>query len=203
MAVAIVDLDNVRSQRVKNRSRGNQAGNVEPFERVLADISICEPCSPSEVTEERQVHIHKDLDEIKMGPPLWMWDYLRRSGARGFFLPLSGGADSASVAAMVASMAMMVYESVTAGNQDTLADLRKIVRKNDFMPSKYQDIVNEVMVTSYLSTVNSGADTRGRAQRLADDIGTYHFNISIDQAYESIKAIFTKATDKEPKFLSQ
>jgi NAD+ synthase (glutamine-hydrolysing) len=34
-----------------------------------------------------------------------MWDYLRRSGARGFFLPLSGGADSAAVAGMIASMA--------------------------------------------------------------------------------------------------
>jgi NAD+ synthase (glutamine-hydrolysing) len=42
--------------------------------------------------------------EISMGPPLWMWDYLRRSGARGFFLPLSGGADSAAVAAMIGSM---------------------------------------------------------------------------------------------------
>ena len=28
-----------------------------------------------------------------------LWDYLRRSGQRGFFLPLSGGADSSSTAA--------------------------------------------------------------------------------------------------------
>lgn len=47
-----------------------------------------------------------------MGPALWMWDYLRRSGARGFFLPLSGGADSGAVAALVASMANMVFKSI-------------------------------------------------------------------------------------------
>lgn len=47
-------------------------------------------------------------EEIAMGPPLWLWDYLRRSGARGFFLPLSGGADSASVAGMIGSMSKMV-----------------------------------------------------------------------------------------------
>jgi NAD+ synthase (glutamine-hydrolysing) len=47
-----------------------------------------------------------------MGPPLWLWDYLRRSGARGFFLPLSGGADSASVAAMIGSMAKLVLRSI-------------------------------------------------------------------------------------------
>jgi NAD+ synthase (glutamine-hydrolysing) len=56
------------------------------------------------------------MEEIALGPPLWMWDYLRRSGARGFFLPLSGGADSSSTAAMVASLAMIVFKSIKAGN---------------------------------------------------------------------------------------
>ena len=51
------------------------------------------------------MRIHTPEEEIAKGPALWLWDYLRRSGARGFFLPLSGGADSASVAAIVASMA--------------------------------------------------------------------------------------------------
>ena len=68
------------------------------------------------------------MEEISSGPPLWMWDYLRRSGARGFFLPLSGGADSSSTAAMVASMAMMIMESIQKGNQQTLAQIRKVVQ---------------------------------------------------------------------------
>lgn len=49
------------------------------------------------------------MEEIEHGPALWMWDYLRRSGARGYFLPLSGGADSSAVAALVASMANLVF----------------------------------------------------------------------------------------------
>jgi NAD+ synthase (glutamine-hydrolysing) len=80
--------------------------------------------------------------EISMGPPLWMWDYLRRSGARGFFLPLSGGADSAAVAGMIASMAQLVLTSIENGNKDALEDLRRIVGDKDFTPKKYQDIVN-------------------------------------------------------------
>lgn len=31
----------------------------------------------------------------------FLWDYLRRSGANGYFLPLSGGADSACSALIV------------------------------------------------------------------------------------------------------
>ncbi len=52
------------------------------------------------------------MEEIAHGPALWLWDYLRRSGARGFYIPLSGGADSASVAAIVGSMCNLVFESI-------------------------------------------------------------------------------------------
>lgn len=59
----------------------------------------------------KDVSIYDPIEEIALAPALWLWDYIRRSrGARGFFLPLSGGADSASVAAIVASMANLVYE---------------------------------------------------------------------------------------------
>ena len=50
-------------------------------------------------------------EEIGMGPPCWLWDYLRRSGGGGYFLPLSGGADSSSTAAMVGIMCVMVSTS--------------------------------------------------------------------------------------------
>ena len=52
------------------------------------------------------------MEEIANAPALWLWDYLRRSGARGFFLPLSGGADSSAVAAIVTSMAMIILKDI-------------------------------------------------------------------------------------------
>jgi len=44
-----------------------------------------------------------------------MWDYLRRSGQGGYFLPLSGGIDSSSSACIVASMCHLVCKAVSAG----------------------------------------------------------------------------------------
>lgn len=76
-------------------------------------------------------------EEIENGPALWLWDYLRRSGARGYFLPLSGGADSSAVASSVASMCRIVFFAIQKGNQEVLADLRKIVRDENFLPQKY------------------------------------------------------------------
>jgi NAD+ synthase (glutamine-hydrolysing) len=73
------------------------------------------------------IKLHTPVEEIANAPALWMWDYLRRTpGARGFFLPLSGGADSAAVAAIVASMAKLVFEAVR-NNKECLTDLRRIV----------------------------------------------------------------------------
>jgi len=49
-----------------------------------------------------------------------MWDYLRRSGQGGYFLPLSGGIDSSSSACIVASMCHLVCEAVRDGGMTCL-----------------------------------------------------------------------------------
>ena len=62
-------------------------------------------------------HIPAPEEEIARGPACWLWDYLRRSGASGFLLPLSGGADSSSTAAIVGSMCQMVVQAVEDGDK--------------------------------------------------------------------------------------
>lgn len=57
-----------------------------------------------------QIQYHAPEEEIAFGPGCWLWDYLRRSGASGFLLPLSGGADSSSVAAIVGCMCQLVVK---------------------------------------------------------------------------------------------
>jgi hypothetical protein len=57
-----------------------------------------------------QIMYHCPEEEIAFGPSCWLWDYLRRSQASGFLLPLSGGADSSSVAAIVGCMCQLVIK---------------------------------------------------------------------------------------------
>lgn len=114
--VGVLDLDEVRSNRCGYFSRGMQSAKVEPFHQVLAPIDICRTTS-TPLSKEIKLNLLMPEQEIAMGPPLWLWDYLRRSGARGFFLPLSGGADSATVAAMIGSMSKIVLNSIQNGNK--------------------------------------------------------------------------------------
>lgn len=54
---------------------------------------------------------HSEEEECTIGPACWLWDYVRRSNAGGFLLPLSGGADSAAVATIVGIMCSIVMET--------------------------------------------------------------------------------------------
>jgi NAD+ synthase (glutamine-hydrolysing) len=59
-----------------------------------------------------------------------LWDVLRKSRARGFFLPLSGGLDSCAVALMVYNMCFLIYDQIknTAQSKEMLDELRKVLR---------------------------------------------------------------------------
>ena len=67
-------------------------------------------------------------------PSLFLWDYLRKSKASGFFLALSGGLDSCSVALTVYNMCIIVFKEINNEKQAVLADLRRIVGDKEFFP---------------------------------------------------------------------
>ena len=91
-------------------------------------------------------------------------------------------------------MARIAFQSIESGDQDTLAKVRAIVRIPDFAPKRFQDIVNQLLVTCYLGTKHSSAETLDRAKRLAEGVGAQHFAVEIDEACDAITNIFSKAT---------
>jgi NAD+ synthase (glutamine-hydrolysing) len=127
---ATVDLQEVRSQRGSFNSRSAQAAIVEPYQRVVIDISLCPEGNGVDTSlmpsNPREPRYHTPQEEIALGPACWLWDYLRRSKASGFFLPLSGGLDSCSVATIVYSMCRLVAEKTAEGDAQVIADARRI-----------------------------------------------------------------------------
>ena len=103
---ATIDLDDVRSYRASNPSFGIQAARLAAEEGGLGGL----PCddvhlvwdtadAATSTTSKNRPKITEDSpalrivtpeEECCLGPACWLWDYLRRSGAAGFLLPLSG-----------------------------------------------------------------------------------------------------------------
>jgi len=198
VVTAVVDLSDIRSFRASTPSRGRQAANSRTVAVVPVSFQMtgCEeaPTGPMKET------ILLPEQEIAYGPACWMWDYLRRSGGGGYFLPLSGGADSSSTAALVGSMCQQVVEAIQEGNEAVLADVRKIVREEKFVPKDSKDLASRIFHTCYMGTTNSSKETRDRAKKLANEIGAYHLDISIDSIVSSMVELFTTITGRTPKF---
>jgi len=88
-----------------------------------------------------------------MSTACWLWDYLRRSKASGYFLALSGGADSCATSVIGYIMCHLVFQNIE--NQEILNDLQKIVRDNTFIPKSPQEIMGRIFYTAYMHTNNS------------------------------------------------
>jgi NAD+ synthase (glutamine-hydrolysing) len=218
---ATVDLDDVRSYRASLPSFGIQAVH-NTVQDHSSDVMIdCEQVHillneqeedtnfPIITTPPRPLQFSTPEEECCLGPACWLWDYLRRSGAAGFLLPLSGGADSSSVATIVGAMCHLVYEAAQHDPQ-VAADVRRVCRKEDddptsplWLPSSPQDIASSVLHTVFMGTEHSSANTTSRAKRLAQAIGSYHLAVPIDLMVQAVIKVFTLATGKTPRFESR
>lgn len=134
-------------------------------------------------------------------------DFLRRSGASGYFLPLSGGADSSAVAAIVHTMTSMLHAHVHRHPSSVTAkDLRRLMHQSHddtWLPTSSQELADQLFTTCYMGTSNSSESTDGRARRLATAIGSYHLTIKIDLMVEAVLKVFQLATGKFPKYESK
>jgi NAD+ synthase (glutamine-hydrolysing) len=117
---ATVDLESVRSYRGSHAPRNLAASMAPSYPRVRVEfhLSNIDDDFSRKPTQMREAEFLRPEEEIRLGPACWLWDYLRRSGATGYFLPLSGGLDSCSTAMIVHSMCCLVVEGIKAGSKD-------------------------------------------------------------------------------------
>uniref|UniRef100_A0A183UY11 Glutamine-dependent NAD(+) synthetase n=1 Tax=Toxocara canis TaxID=6265 RepID=A0A183UY11_TOXCA len=124
--------------------------------------------------------------ELLNGPPAYLWNYLRRSGMQGFFLPLSGGADSASVAVMVRAMCEKVYAAYADACKDPNHERAEFKLAGEEINVKSADeLCRKVFFTCYMQSKHSSEQTRNFAKDLASQICSNHLRTEIDDAVKS------------------
>ncbi|OCT48717.1 putative glutamine-dependent NAD(+) synthetase [Cladophialophora carrionii] len=202
---ATIDLEEVRSYR-SSISRNVQAAAQPEYPRIECNLSLSRPADEIFFSQTLKLSrgvplkILDPMEEIYMAEAVFLWQYLTRANAGGYFLALSGGLDSATVALFVFAMANVVLQSINAGEDNTLADLRRITGEKDLTVSTPQEIVQRLLHTSFMGTQHSGDETRSRSKRLASSIGAYHSDINIDETVTAHENIVQKALDFKPRF---
>jgi len=160
------------------------------------------------------------MSRRELGPACWLWDYLRRSNQSGFFLPLSGGADSSAVAAIVGIMCRLVYTACCEGNAQVLADTRRVTGLGEhYLPSSPEEVhdsqephplasfrrfvlrahstsccqlCHRIFFTCYMGSKNSSLATQQRAEALSKQLGAHYIYITIDSVTEALENVFVK-----------
>ena len=175
----IVDLNSITSKRISFKSRSLHTQKCKRIPKIVIDFRVAK-INDIKNEEIPTALLLKDVvpcfeEEIAKGPACYLYDYLRRSGASGFFLPLSGGADSAAVAAVVYNMGLLIYGGVKNNVQCIINGVREIVKDETFLPTSPQEIIGKIFFTCYMGTTNNSSDTKTRAQNLVKEIGNFFF----------------------------
>lgn len=121
-------------------------------------------------------------EEFGQAVSLALFDYLRKSRAKGFVLSLSGGADSACCAVLVAEM---VRRGSAALGWPALCRQLGIEEVNDVGQA-----VGKLLTCAYQGTKNSSETTLEAARELAKSIGAgfHHWNIDEEVSSYTAKA---------------
>lgn len=107
---------------------------------------------------------------------LGLFDYMRKSHARGFVVSLSGGADSAAVCLLVRLMVRLCW--IERGASETI----KVLLPNESNLTLTEgELMVRLLTTVYQSTRNSSELTRAAASCVASALHAKHHEVSVDE----------------------
>eukprot|EP00834_Sanchytrium_tribonematis_P000165 NODE_4_length_77007_cov_1.156642.p5 type:complete len:712 gc:universal NODE_4_length_77007_cov_1.156642:55802-57937(+) len=164
------------------------------YQRLFLSFELSSSMPPSKVARPVEITYSLPEEEIMYGPACYLWDYLRKSGLKGVFVPLSGGIDSCTIVLLVFSMCKIVCNAVSEGNKAVISDLLNMV---EALPEDEFDLCNKILHTAYMSTEYSSIETRKRAAQLASFVGAYHLEADITSIVNSFIAVISSVL-KEP-----
>lgn len=191
---ALVDIDAIRMSRARSASF-RLAVHPEGSEVVSADFRWppLRPLreAPSHPAWEQSPHLKEE--EFTRAVALGLFDYLRKSRAQGFVVSLSGGADSTTVAYLVARM--VDFALVELGHDRLVAKLAHI-RGLD-QAGDARQMVGRLLACVYQATRNSGPVTRHAARTVANALGATYYELDIDRVVQSYCQIVSTAIGRE------
>lgn len=122
-------------------------------------------------------------EELTQALSLALFDYLRKSRARGFVVSLSGGADSGSCAVAVSEM---VKRASSELGWDTFCSILGIDER--LVGGDWRKAVGILLTCVYQATKFSSSQTLMAAKELAESLGAQFLHWNIDEEVDGYKA---------------
>lgn len=168
-----------------------QCGEIKALNRRLTfqhnDVLSCEVNidEPNTTIPAIEKDNKEKNEELAQAVSLALYDYLRKSKAKGFVLSLSGGADSSIIATFVAEM---VRRGIHELGAETFCKSLGLSLESDA-----KKIVEQLLTCVYQGTKNSSTHTLQAAEELAKSIGATFYHWSIEEEVNSYSSKIEKA----------
>jgi NAD+ synthase (glutamine-hydrolysing) len=155
----------------------NRRLSFRSFNILATDVDFDHEASSVEL---KSLDNKEKNEELTRAVALGLFDYLRKSKARGFVLSLSGGADSSCCAVLVAEMVKRAANELGWDNVCHALQLDKNEIQGD-----WKKAVSKLLTCAYQGTKNSSDLTFNAAQHLAQSIGAEFHHWTIDDEVNS------------------
>lgn len=153
----------------------NKRLSFERFNVLATDVDVTDPAKSKVVATKDNKERN---EELAQAVALGLFDYLRKSKARGFVLSLSGGADSSTCAIMVAEMVKRASASLGWEAFNQQFGLEQQTRD-------WKTAMRQLLTCAYQGTRNSSEQTLAAARHLADSLGAQFHHWLIDDEVAS------------------
>jgi NAD+ synthase (glutamine-hydrolysing) len=175
LTTAVIDLSKVTTKIVGTASF---SPDIQGFAVGMASAHGTLVFSDENATKPIQGYQFSKAEEFTKAITLGLFDYLEKSHSKGFVISLSGGADSAACAFLVALMSRRAIDEL--GFEEILNRLR--IKETAKWPK-------QILTCVYQSTSNSSTTTLEAARAVADEIGAKFSVIDIDPIVKQYTAL--------------
>ena len=191
---AVIDIDATRRSRVRTVNFVPQiAAGADDAVRCAFAFPALQPAAVETPAATWEMGLHRKEEEFTRAVTLALCDYLRKSRARGYVVSISGGADSAAVATLVAlSVEFGVRELGPAGFIEKLPPDDDLQQASDVT-----QIVRRLLACVYQSTCNSGDVTRSAARQVSEALGAEFFLFDVEPIVQQYTQIVSQAIGRE------
>ncbi len=196
---AVVDIDQNRLQRARLNqgitSEDSAEENKDVYDIVKSGFTLpkADALSPAPSPQPWESSDTLKEEEFTRAVSLGLFDYLRKSRSKGFVVSLSGGADSAGCAILVAKCLEFASEELGMDVvKQRLSHIESIQKL-----SSLNDLTAALLTTAYQGTSNSSARTRDAARSLAEGLGASFEEFEIDPLVGMYTEMVKSALDVE------
>jgi NAD+ synthase (glutamine-hydrolysing) len=197
LATAVIDVDaNRREQARRGSHRPRHDAEALVVEHPFVWPAL-RPAVPPRVAPTWEDGASVREEEFARAVALGLWDYLRKSRAQGYAVSLSGGADSAACAVLVAlAVQLALVELGPAGVRARLPGARRL-RDVIEAGGDARAAVGALLSCAYQPTENSGPVTRAAAEEVARAVGAELHVIDVDPMLRAYRAAIEQALGRK------